>query len=453
MDHADGELTIRLSEFIADMTFEQLPEHIVTLAKTHLLDALAAGFLGATLPWPKIVAELVANQGGFAQASVFGRSEQVTASQAALLNGAMISAFEVEYSGEISHTAATVTPPALAQGEFLGVDGKALLLALVLGSEVGCRLGGAQTKSVEEERGFHNPAVNGPLASAAATGSLLQLDAQTQARAFGIAGSHAGGLAEFAWDGSMTKRLHLGRAAQSGLESAQLAGLGFTGPITVIEGKYGWLQAFSPTPKPDKLLAGLGSEWRIEEVITKIYPAKGHSQGIVSALTELKSQRDVDHRVISDICIKTTDPRKIGQERYFNRRPTTLLGAQYSVPFMTALGVVRNLDDPLQFDESVLDDADVLRLAEVVRWEPMRGASGHLEIDLVAGDQTHTARTGPYRGSIENPATRAEIEDKFVRYSRHILSPEQQAAVVQMVDGLDNLDDVRPLVGLIRGAD
>lgn len=451
MQRTDEALTIRLAEFVSKTTFDELPARIVGLAKLHLLDALAAGFLGTALPWPQIVTDMVDEQGGNPQASVFGKPRQVTTSQAALLNGAMISAFEAEYSGHISHTAATVTPAALAEGERLSVDGRALILALVLGSETGCRLGDAQTKSTEEERGFHNPGVNGPFAAAAAVGSLLKFDPLTQARAFGIAGSHAGGLAEFAWDGSMTKRLHLGRASQTGLESALLAAKGFTGPTTVIEGKFGWLHAFSPTPKPEQVLADIGEEWRMESTEIKPYPCKGHSQGIVSVIQQLKSQRPIDHRAVNSIRLRTSDPARTNQPRYFNHQPTTLLGAQYSVPFMTAMAVVRNLDDPLQFDESVLTDEDVRRLAATVTSEPMPGEKGIIEVDLVTDDETITVHTGPFRGSITNPVSMGETEDKFLRYSRHVLGREQQSAVVEQVNNLDSLADVRPLVALIRG--
>ncbi len=448
---AEDALSLGLARFISEFGFGELPADIVTLAKQHLLDSLAAGFLGTLVPWPRMIADLVAEQGGHPQASVFGSSARVTASQAALCNGALISAFEAEYSAYLSHTAATATPAALAMGEHLGVDGRSLLRALVLGSEVGCRLGTAQTKAVEEERGFHNPGVNGPLAAAAAVGTLLELDPQTQANAFGIAASHAGGLAEFAWDGAMTKRLHCGRAAQMGLESAQLAARGFTGPTTVIEGKFGWLHAFSPSPKPEMLLDGIGEIWRMEAAETKPYPCKGHSQGIVAVLQELKSQRTIDPRAVRSVGLRTSDPGRTNQARYWNRHPTTMLGAQYSVPFMTALALVRDLDDPRQFNESVLCDDDVRRLAETVTSVAMPGDKGHFEIDLVTDDETITARTGPFVGSPQNPASMQDTERKFRRYSRHVLDCEQQDAVIATVHHLDDLDDIRPFVALIRG--
>ena len=103
--------------------------------------------------------------------------------------------------------------------------------------------------------------MNGPYGAAVATAKLLHFDLATVLNAFGVAGSHSAGLVEYAWKGEMTKRLHLGRAAQWGLESALLAGKGFTGPATILEGTYGFFHAYSPSPRPERLLNGIGERW------------------------------------------------------------------------------------------------------------------------------------------------------------------------------------------------
>jgi 2-methylcitrate dehydratase PrpD len=115
-----------------------------------------------------------------------------------------------------------------------GLDGKAFLTALALGFEVSARI--ARTAvGLESTRGFHNPGTQGPFGAAAAVGKLYGLDQETLTNALGIAGSGSAGLLEFAWTGADTKRLHLGRASQLGLESALLAQKGFRGPPTVLE--------------------------------------------------------------------------------------------------------------------------------------------------------------------------------------------------------------------------
>src|SRR5204863_8570019 len=203
-------------------------------ARIYLLDNLAAGFVGSVQPWSLIVASLARDLGGSGGASVFNHAWQADVSRATLVNGVMMGAFEAEHIGHVAHPSATVFPAALALAERDHRDGQAYLAALVLGYEVVCRIGEAQTRAVEAERGFHNPGVNGAFGAAAAVGKLLGLDEEHLTWALGIAGSRACGLVEFVHEGAMTKRMHPGRAAQLGLESALLARVGFTGPTNVL---------------------------------------------------------------------------------------------------------------------------------------------------------------------------------------------------------------------------
>lgn len=451
-------ITRELADFVADTTFEALPDRVVERVKVHTLDAFAAGFAGARWPWAQMVVSLATDQGGTAEASAFGQSRQWNLSQAALLNGVMISGFEADHSGHHSHTGATVTPAALAVAEREHASGTALLTAIALASEVGCRIGVAQTRAVEDERGFHNPSVNGPYSASAAAGRLLGLDGETQSRAFGIAGSHSAGLIEFAWTGAMTKRLHLGRASQYGLESALLAYKGFTGPTTVIEGKYGLFNAFSPSPKPERALAGLGEKWLLEETLIKPYAAHGVTQAVIAATVNLKREHKIDPETISRVTVESTDHRVV-LPRFLEPAPTNHLGAQCSLPFTTAVALFRDLADPMEYDASVLDDARIRDLATRVTFSHrpypdgqklVEGTGGHLELTVVADGETLTAETGPHIGSIPNPASFEDVEDKFHRFSRHLLDDRAATRIVDQIRRLEELDDVSELIAAIR---
>jgi 2-methylcitrate dehydratase PrpD len=153
-----------------------------------------------------MVAELARELGGSGGASIFNRDWTGDVSRATLVNGVMMGAFEAEHVAHNAHPSATVFPAALAIAERDGRDGRSFLAAMLLGYEIVCRVGAAQTRATESERGFHNPGVNGGFGAAAAVGKLLGLDAERLAWALGIAGSHACGLTEFVWEGAMTKR-------------------------------------------------------------------------------------------------------------------------------------------------------------------------------------------------------------------------------------------------------
>ena len=160
------------------------------------------------------------------------------------------------------------------------LDGEALLTSIIAGYEVGTRVGNAATTALFLN-GFHPQGTSGAFVAAATAGRMLRLDAVQMQHALGIAGSMGAGLMA-AQEGAMVKRLHAGRAAQSGMYGALLAKRGFTGILDVIEAGYGgFLSSFARTPNPKRLTQGLGTEWEAGRVGFKMYPKRyQHSRGV-----------------------------------------------------------------------------------------------------------------------------------------------------------------------------
>src|SRR5947199_370243 len=165
----------------------------------------------------------------------------------------------------------------------------------------------------------------------ATVGRLYAFDEEHLTSALGIAGSSSAGLLEFAWSGGDTKRLHLGRASQLGLESALLAREGVRGPETVLEGRSGYFNAFSTSPRIEKLLEGLGTDWAIEPPCLKSYATHVTHQAVVDAIQRFKSEHPLDPGTITRVAIRGA-PR-IMEERHSARAPHDVLGGQYSLPF------------------------------------------------------------------------------------------------------------------------
>ena len=247
--------TRTLAQFVAQIQFADLPSSLIDECKIAVLDTFGAGFVG---PCSRGRSELSTRASPRGHPRGVGDAPGMADgySRAALANGALIGAFECEpLTG--SHASGTVFPAALAVCEREHFDGKAFLTALAVGFEVSARI--ARTAvGLESVRGFHNPGTQGPFGAAVAVGKLYGCDQETLVSAMGLAGSCSAGLLEFAWSGADTKRLHLGRASQLGLESALLARQGLRGPATVLEGRYGYFNAFSMPPKMDRLVDGLG---------------------------------------------------------------------------------------------------------------------------------------------------------------------------------------------------
>ncbi len=189
------------------------------------------------------------------------------------------------------HPGATLLAPGLAVAQERGFTGRDLLVAFVAGAEVMIRIGRV-TRHTNEQRGFHAPGTTGPFGGAIAVGKLYGFDAAKMTNALGIAGSLACGLMEFARSGTgaMVKRLHLGRAAESGVLAAGLAADGFTGPVSVIEGEHGFLRVFCGDADERELLRGLGESWSTRTILMKRFACHISAHTSVQAILDLRAE-------------------------------------------------------------------------------------------------------------------------------------------------------------------
>src|SRR6266571_4844106 len=294
--------TRTLAQFVAQTKFGDLPRRLVDNLKITTLDTLGAAFVGSVQPWAQRILAVAQARGGTSEASVISQSWRTDVSRAAFANGVLIGAFECEpLTG--SHASGTVLPAALAVCERERFGGAAFLTALAVGFEVSARI--ARTAvGLEAVRGFHNPGTQGPFGAAAAVGRLYAFDEEHLTSALGIAGSSSAGLLEFAWCGGDTKRLHLGRASQLGLESALLARGGVNGPATVLEARSGYFNAFSTSPATDKLLDGRGTVWAIEPPSLKSYATHVTQQAVVAAIQDFKREHPLDPKSITRVVIR-----------------------------------------------------------------------------------------------------------------------------------------------------
>src|SRR6201998_1926137 len=284
--------TVRLAESVAALRYADLPTALVRRAKECIIAAVAAGICGSALPWSRIVIDYAERTGPGGKCQILGSGGAAgQAPAAALAHGALAHAFELDSltrPGAGGHPGATVLPPALAIAQERGADGRALIAAFVAGNEVMIRIGRA-TGHTTEARALQAPCTTGPFGAAVAAGHLLGLDAGAMTNALGIAGSLGGGLLEFArGDGGMVKGLALGRASGAGVLAASLAARGFTGPRTVLEGKFGFLRVFCTAWDEAELTRGLGEEFVVTSAVLKRYPCHATAHPAVRAVRELQ---------------------------------------------------------------------------------------------------------------------------------------------------------------------
>ena len=435
--------TVRLAEYAAGLHYEDLPPDVVQRAKDCITDTVAVIVLGNGLPWSRIVAAYAQRVGAGGRSRILGADgPTLHAPAAALANGTLAHAFESDNltkPGAGVHPGATLLPPGLAVAQERGSSGRELITAVVAGFEVMYRIGLA-TKHSNERRGFHAPGTTGPFGAAVAAGVLLGLDAPRMTNALGIAGSLAGGLMEFARSGTgaMVKRLHLGRAGESGVMAANLAADGFTGPRSVIEGEAGFLKVFCTEWDMADLTRGLGSEFMTRRLCLKRFPVHMTAHTPVQAVLELQAAHGFTGADVDRVTVA-------GSERMATINniadPTDIMMAQYSIPFCVALALFRDPRDPASFDDSALLDADIRsmcgRVSVIVAEPPTKVAGASIVTIQLKDGRSFTREVEEFSGTPARPLDRAELRDKFVTLTRTRFGTEA-AGLFERLQDLEN---------------
>ena len=422
--HGEADLaTDRLAAYAAALRFDDLPPPVVERAKHCLIDAVACAIFGAQFPWSAMVLEEALASGAGGPCRVPGVADKTLhVPQAALALGAFAHAFEYDNlrkPGAGVHPGATVALPALAMAQAVNASGTDLITAIVAGVEVMFRIGAA-TLHTPEQLGFHAPGVTGPFGSAAACASLMHLSPRETADAFGIAGSLAGGLLAFAKAGSggMVKRLHLGRAAESGVVAVRLAQRGYEGPRAVLEGRYGVLEAFCEKTDPALLTERLGRDFETARICLKRYPCHVTAHVPVQLLRSFVEAHGFGGDDIRALAIEAS--AKV-VSHHGEREPADLMLAQYSVPFCVALAAYHDPLDPAVFSERVIRDPRVRDLAQRIRLTAseaaVKGWGARISVSLNDG-RTFGGQIDTWPGCPETPLSGEQLRTKFDRLTQ-----------------------------------
>jgi 2-methylcitrate dehydratase PrpD len=423
--------TAELADYAASCRYEDIPPDVVERAKQCITDTIAAVIFGYDLPWSRMVVAFAAKNGAGGNSRILGPgAPRVHAPAAALANGALAHAFEMDnltWPSTGVHPGATLLTSGLAVAQERGIGGRALITAIVAGAEVMIRIGRA-TKHSNESRGFHAPGTTGPFGAAIACGKLMGFDSERMRNALGIAGSLACGLLEFAraGTGAMVKRLHLGRAAESGVLAANLAGAGFTGPASVLDGEF----------DPHELTNGLGDSYASRSIMLKRFPCHITAHTSVQAILDLRTEHGYAAVDVASIHIAGND--KMARVNNIPS-PADVMMAQYSIPFCVALAHVRDPRDPRSFDESALREPQIRSLAERVTIsiakERPTPLAALVTVKLKDG-RVLTRCVADFKGTPTQPLDRGELREKFLLLTRHCSGEHMN----NMFDRLQNLE-------------
>jgi 2-methylcitrate dehydratase PrpD len=457
-------LAQRLGEFAVTQTYDRLPEEVRHSVRQRTLDTLGITVAAVPLDTSRAVRAYATERGGRPEAHAVGTPEPLPAELAALVNGTQAHSLDYDdtHLPSVLHPSASIVPASLAVAEATRSDGRDLTAAIAVGLEICVRLGMAgydreARNNVYFDRGQHATSICGTIGAAASAALLLGLGAEGVTHAIGVAASMAGGVIEANRTGGTVKRIHCGWAAHAGISAARLAQHGITGPPTVLEGRFGFFQAFLQDNHDAAVVdAELGERWEVPGIFFKPYPANHFTHAGIDAALALRGQ-GVSIDEIEALSLGVAEPtvRTIGEPIEVKRAPDTGYQAQFSGPYTVVAALIGGGGLGLGLE----DFTDALATDEARRGHMAKvTVAGRPECDEVFPNQfpavltarLHDGRELEHavmsnRGGPQRPLSDGELERKFTDNAGRLLG---DGALRQVQDAVLSLDR-QPEIGAL----
>lgn len=454
MDQAvSRDRTREFAEFVIGLAPDDLSAADRTQLDGLILDHLGVALRGACLPWGVALAKWALPYDGTGPCVVFGTALKVTPPVAGMVNASAAHGMELDdtHDESITHPGAVVIATALAVGTEVRAPGTAVLAAIVGGYEVMARIGAATGAADILEHGFHPTALFGGFGAAAVAAKLMGLSATTLCEAWGLMLSMAGGSMQFSQDphGTVVKRLHGGYGAQNGTIAAQLAAGGLAGPARAFDGIYGLCRNFGREPDLARLDRGADDAFEIHRISFKPYPCCRLFHSTIDALRVVTGGFTLEHDEIETITVG--GPAGLATQ-HMMARPTSMMAAQYSLPYTLGASLVAGPGDYEVFAEDRLGDPAILDLADrvvAVEDAAMEAAfpqhfGSWVEITLRNGETRRKDVLDSY-GTPANPMTTDAIREKFAGLVAAAAPDLDVARVTGLVRGIADLPDISEL--------
>jgi len=458
-------LALQLAGWVSGLTFDDLPDDVIAASKLRMLDVIGLALAGSGTPFGRSTRAAAVALSPPGPCHVMGSGERVGLGTAAFANAALAQALEFDdtHNESIVHMSSPSVAAALGLAQTRAVTGRDLLLAIAISNEIACRVG-CVAPGQFHKRGLHPTALFAPFGVTYAIGRLLGLDRDVLASAAGICGSSASGLLECWADGTQTKFMHSGFAAQSGITAALLAANGATGPARVFEGRFGFFASHlqdADAPKDfGRLVDGLGDRWESRYSSFKPYPAAHVLHPYLDALFLLQRQHQftaadvtrIDVPVAAFIVGIVCEPV---EEKVV---PASDAHCRVSLQHTLAEALVYGSLGKDAYAEDRRTNADVQALAARVgyRVDPEYPGPGRFKgaVEITLNDGRTLAYTQEHnRGSLENPMTYAELRGKFDDNAGDLLDGDAREHLAEWIANAEHLGDASVLVDMTVGGD
>lgn len=450
--------TRKLAAYANSLTYADLPAGVIGKCKELILDALACGLGGSRTPIGGIVTEFARQLGGPPDALVLGSDLRCACTASAYANASVINALDYDDTGKAGHPGSSIIAAVISLAEKNHLGGKDVLLACVTGYEIATRVARAIEPSWERYQQVHGIGSAQTFGSAAACAKLLKLDLDQTLNAFGIAGAsapvaHAG---KFGWT---DKSIHFVKdnvawPAEAGLRAAVLAGMGYEGSESILDGDRGfWVMAGSDRCDFDILVDF--SRFEILDISLKPYPCCRWIHTTLDALGEIRSTHAIEPEAVAAVDVHSNQPLA----DFFGRQlPRSFVDVEFSVPCSVALHLFQ-VPHSQWHDKANWQDSRIQDLASRVRvyldesyqrlYLELNRASARIptrvEVTLKEG-RTLSAYCDLASGSPDKPMTREERLFKVYDLMEGLIEESQSKEVIDAVQQLDAVSNIRDLM-------
>jgi 2-methylcitrate dehydratase PrpD len=430
----------------------QLPPEIAGAAKHRILDTLGAIVSGARLKPGEMAIQYIRGQGGVSEASVFTTSIKTSAVNAALANGMFGHADETDdFEPETkAHPGCAVVPAALAMAERDGRSGMDVLRAVTLGYDLCCRF--LMALGPDHVRATHRSAegTSSTMGAVGAAASLARLDERGMRFALSYAAQQVSGLWSWTRDEEHVEKAFdfAGMGARNGVTAAIMAQIGFTGVSEVFEGEHNVLEALSTQPKPEEMVAGLGSKFFVTETAIKVFSVGYPIQAPLDAFLTLRREHGLTVNNVDRIIVRLPEDGA----RVVDNSAMPDVNCQHLIAVALVDGTVSFTDS---HSRERMQDPQVRAVKERVQlvadralMVPDAPRSGFVEVKLKDGRMVSQFTRHP-PGTKENPLDTDAVNAKVRGLMEPVLGAQRTESVIQRVNALEELKSARELVQLL----
>lgn len=448
-----------LAAFIVSIRRDTLPGEVKNEAMACTLDTIGASI--GSLEYeevPDIIKTFLEYSGSYdgtdKRACIWGTDNFTSVFQAALLNGTMGHALELDdvHTGSKTHIGAACIPAIWGVAEAVNATGAEVVEAVVAAYETMARIGKGFGVAEHRLRGWHVSGTAGTFGAAAGAAKLLGLDAAKTLDALGMAGTQSSGLWAFLEAGSTSKKMHTGRAAENGVVAAFLAKAGMTGPGTILDAEDGGLyRATSGSYDLSEVNRDLGSQWEILNVDRKPYACCRSMHPALDAILAVRSEKKTAPGKIRRIAIKSYEVgvKQCGVIKY----PVNVSEAKFSMRFGVAAAYIDGEAVQKQFSRERIADPAVRELAAKIDYRADEEYTGRYPQSWGCGMVVEFADGTVIEknildasGSVASPMTPAQMDAKFMGLASPFLGGKTRACL----DDLKKLDTLTSVRGLLQ---